>query len=351
MTMPFVTVVMTAYNYGPFIEEAIESVLSQDYPADRRELVIVDDGSTDDTAERVRKYCSKVRYFHQTNGGQAVALNLGFANARGEIVALLDADDYWLPGKMQRIVEEFQKNPELGMIYHPFLEFDMETKEHRKPHFRAVSGHFFENNPEFFWYQLPGTSTSYRRKCLEKVLPIPEKIRMLADGYVSALLPLYSPVLAIPEYLAAYRFHGNNYFYADDQKMPREIRKGRLDKWQVLIETIRKALAERGFHAEQFPVRPFFDRLQLRQETDEFVLQTPGRVRFFQHLALYNRCYGPHLSRRLRFINSLNAIGALATGYKNFHLLEEWRLRTMSGIRGLFRAWPHREKQTLDPKD
>jgi glycosyltransferase involved in cell wall biosynthesis len=74
---------MTTYNYGHFIEESIESVLSQDYPLDRRELVIVDDGSTDDTADRVRNYGSKVRYFFKPNGVQASALNLGFASARG----------------------------------------------------------------------------------------------------------------------------------------------------------------------------------------------------------------------------------------------------------------------------
>jgi glycosyltransferase involved in cell wall biosynthesis len=350
MGPPVVSVVITTYNYGRFIEEAIESVLSQDFPPDQMEVLVVDDGSTDDTAERVRKYGSNVRYFHQPNGGQASALNLGFAKARGEIVALLDADDYWLPGKIQRIVLEFQKNSELGMVYHPFLEFDTETNERRKPYFRPISGHFFGNKPEFFWYQLPGTSTAYRRKFLEPVLPIPEEIRMLADGYISALLPLYSPVLAIPEYLAAYRFHGNNCFYVDQQQMPSEIRKGRLHKWQILIVAIRKALADKGFNPEQPPMRSFLDRLALRQETDEFVLQAPGRLRFIRHLLFYNRCYGPYMSQRLRFINYFNALGALATGYKHFHLLDQWRVRATGVIRGLFRTWPHIEKQTPGPK-
>ncbi len=333
MSAPLVTVVMTTYNYGHFIEESIESVLSQDYPLDRRELVIVDDGSTDDTADRVRKYGSKIRYFFKPNGGQASALNLGFASARGEIIALLDADDYWLPGKMQRIVAEFQKKPEVGMVYHPFLEFDMETNERRKPYFRPVSGHFFGNKPEFFWYQLPGTSTAFRRKCLEPVFPIPEEIRMLADGYIDALLPLYSPVLAIPEYLAAYRFHGNNCFYADEQQMPAETRKARLQKWQVLIDAIRTALTERGFALDRPPLRPFLERLQLRQNRDQFILQPPGRFRFFRHLLLHNRCYGPHFSAHLRYINYFNAFGALLTGYSRFYLLDQWRERFTQALR------------------
>src|SRR3974390_557287 len=116
MSLPFITVVITSYNYGRFIGESIESVLSQDYPAERREIVVVDDGSTDDTADRVRQYGSKVRYFQKPNGGQASALNLGFAEARGEIISLLDADDLFLPGKLTRVAGAFQKNPALGMF-------------------------------------------------------------------------------------------------------------------------------------------------------------------------------------------------------------------------------------------
>src|SRR3954469_12702132 len=131
MTTPVISVVITTYNYGCFIEEAIESVLGQDFPAEQVEVVIVDDGSMDGTAERVKKYGERVRYFYQENRGQAAALNAGFAEARGEIISLLDADDYVLPGKLARVADAFQGDAGLGMFYHPFLEFDMETKEQR----------------------------------------------------------------------------------------------------------------------------------------------------------------------------------------------------------------------------
>src|SRR6266436_4803621 len=118
MSVPLVSVVIDTHNYGRFIEECIDSVLSQDFPADQMEVVVVDDGSTDDTAERIKKYGSRIRYFYKSNGGQASAFNLGFAKARGEIIALLDADDYWLPGKLGRIVAEFESQPEAGLVYH-----------------------------------------------------------------------------------------------------------------------------------------------------------------------------------------------------------------------------------------
>jgi glycosyltransferase involved in cell wall biosynthesis len=96
LNAPDVTVLITTYNYGRFIE-SIGGVLSQDYPADKKEIVVVDDGSTDDTADRIRKYGSKIRCFHKPNEGQASALNLGFAKGRGNFIFLLDA------GKLARM--------------------------------------------------------------------------------------------------------------------------------------------------------------------------------------------------------------------------------------------------------
>src|SRR5262249_21648517 len=93
MTSPFITILITTYNYGPFIEQAIDSVLSQAFPADQLEILVVDDGSMDDTSQRIQKYGDRIRYLPKPNGGQASALNFGFAHARGEIVCLLDADD------------------------------------------------------------------------------------------------------------------------------------------------------------------------------------------------------------------------------------------------------------------
>src|SRR5260370_873819 len=129
---PLISVVITTYNYGRFVEECIDSVLAQDYPSDRVEVIVVDDGSTDDTAERVKRYGTRIEYLRKANGGQASALNAGFAKARGEIISLLGADDYFLPGKLARVAEAFLQDPGLGMFYHPFLEFDMGTGERRK---------------------------------------------------------------------------------------------------------------------------------------------------------------------------------------------------------------------------
>jgi glycosyltransferase involved in cell wall biosynthesis len=337
MSSSLITVLITTYNYGQFIEQAIDSVLSQDFSLDQVQILVVDDGSTDDTPGRIKKYGSRIEYFYKPNGGQATALNFGIARARGEIIALLDADDFFLPGKLARLVDTFRQDPALAMVYHRLQEWHMQTNEHGESNFVSLSGDSREM-PDFFLRFIPVATSgiSYRRISLQPLLPIPESIRMLADGYLTILIPFLSPVCAIPEFLAVYRLHGKNCFYAADRQMPAAIRKSRLQKWRVLIDAIRKWLNENGFTREQQPVRNFLDRWTLYMESEEFLLKSPSRVRFFRHLRACNSCYSPLTSRRLRVINNINALGALIVGYKHFYLLDQWRLRATGSVRRIF---------------
>ncbi len=97
MTGELVSVVIPAYNYGHFIVETVESALRQTYS--RLEVIVVDDGSTDDTAIKLRAFGSRIKYIHQENRGLSAARNAGIRAARGEWIALLDADDLWHPDK------------------------------------------------------------------------------------------------------------------------------------------------------------------------------------------------------------------------------------------------------------
>ena len=95
---PLVSAIIPTYNYGRFVVEAVESALAQTYSP--VEVVVVDDGSTDDTAERLRPYRARIRYLYQENRGLSGARNAGIRAARGEYVALLDSDDTWKPEKI-----------------------------------------------------------------------------------------------------------------------------------------------------------------------------------------------------------------------------------------------------------
>jgi glycosyltransferase involved in cell wall biosynthesis len=337
---PLLTVLITTYNYGRFIEESVDSVLSQDFPLDKIEVVVVDDGSTDDTAERVKKYGPRISYFYQANAGQAAALNLGFAKAKGDIIVLLDADDYFLPGKLARVARAFEEDPRLGMFYHPFLEFDMETGERRESKFPPlISGSLYDDPKIFLWYAGPGTCASFRRKFVEQLLPIPENIRMLADGYLGSLIVLIAPILAVPECLAAYRFHGKNAYHSDENQMPVETRKNRLEMFQPVIQAMRKWVADNGYTRQQRAVRIFLDRWTLFQQTHQFLIKPPGRLRFFWFTVFENYASSPVQTWKLTAFNYLFAPSALVFGYERSRLMYEWRGRAMAAAEHAYRAF------------
>ncbi|WP_211091371.1 glycosyltransferase family 2 protein [Pseudothauera rhizosphaerae] len=111
---PLVSVVLPAYNVREHIGEAIRSIHAQHYG--NLEIVVVDDGSTDGTADHVGAEFPDVRLFRKANGGAATARNLGMREARGEYVAFLDADDVWLPGKLKAQIDYLDAHPDLGLV-------------------------------------------------------------------------------------------------------------------------------------------------------------------------------------------------------------------------------------------
>jgi glycosyltransferase involved in cell wall biosynthesis len=335
MGLPLVSVLITAHNYGRFIEEAIESAMSQDYPGDRMELVVVDDGSTDDTAERVRKYGAKVRYFCKPNGGQASALNLGLAEARGEIVALLDADDLFLPGKLKRIVDAFRQDPALGMVYHRLLEWYERTGERRERSFYAISGDIHKAPDRFLSYVAePASCVSFRRSALNPLLPIPESIRMLGDCYLVTLIPFVAPILAIPEFLALYRIHGDNNYGADEREVPLEVRKRRLRMWRVVTDAMCNWLDDNGY-PRRAPERAFLNSWIAYHARQRFQIEPPGRLRFFRFLVWENYSSSHDQTWKFTVFNYLASLSALLFGFKNRHLMYEWRERTMTSLQSL----------------
>src|SRR6266436_3776638 len=209
MKAPYFTVLIDAYNYGEYIEEGVLSGLRQDFPSEEREILVVDDGSTDDTHERLRKYGESIRYLRKPNGGQASAFNFGFEHARGEVVALLDADDVWLPGKLGRIHEAFERNPAAGMVYHRVKLWSGSGACSDDTHFVPVSGRVPESRRALLQYPMVGTSClAFRRAVLKDLMPVPEALRSQADAYLTALVIFIAPVVAVPEFLGKYRLHG-----------------------------------------------------------------------------------------------------------------------------------------------
>lgn len=113
-----VSVIIPTYCRAALLEQAIASVRTQDF--EDYEIIVVDDGSTDDTGNRIRKFGDKVRYIYQENQGLSAARNKGLSAVRGEYIALLDDDDWWMPGKLQLQVQILDKLPELSGVFTNF---------------------------------------------------------------------------------------------------------------------------------------------------------------------------------------------------------------------------------------
>ena len=333
MSRPLVTVLIDTYNYGQYVEEAVESVLAQDFPAEEREILVVDDGSTDDTQERLRKFGDSIIYLTKQNGGQASAFNFGLEQARGEIVAFLDADDYWLPGKLRRIAEEFAKHPDAGMVYHAIRQLNSAQGIFQDGGLPLLSGFLPSNTKDLLSYVLYPTSfLAFRRSALEPLLPIPEALRIQADAHLSGLVIFLAPIVGVPECLAVYRIHGENLF-ADQRETNGRRNELRMKTRRVLVEGMKSWLTARGYDLKRSDLHAFFKQWDLSQEKDEFMAAPPGRIKISRHLIEYAHFFGPQLTWRHRTVTYINAAGSLVVGYKNVHRLDEWRLAIKRAFR------------------
>src|SRR5262245_53826716 len=119
---PLVSVVIPAFDAEAFLAETVESVLRQTWR--RREVIVVDDGSTDGTPGVVRRFGDAVRYLRQENRGGGAARNAGASAARGDLVSFLDHDDLWAPETLERQVDVLRRRPESGLVACDGVKFD-----------------------------------------------------------------------------------------------------------------------------------------------------------------------------------------------------------------------------------
>ena len=110
-----ISVIIPVYNCERYVEEAVRSVIGQTLKP--CEIIVVDDGSTDKSADIVKRFGEKVSYFYQPNGGAAKARNVGVAKASGDFLAFLDSDDVWVPDKLAGQLDVFERNPSVDMVF------------------------------------------------------------------------------------------------------------------------------------------------------------------------------------------------------------------------------------------
>lgn len=226
---PLITVLIDTYNHERYIEQALVSVLEQGLSPTELEIVVVDDGSTDNTASIVRKFLPRVKYLRKKNGGQASAFNAAFPEVNAEAIAILDGDDWFGRGKLHAVIDALEQNPEVSAVSHAYYEFYEETKELK---LCGPAQKTFLNlaNPEAArsafagWHFLPLGALTVRRKVLERIMPLPEILVFSADNPIQAA-SMAMGVLVLETPLSYYRHHVNNLFAVDSEDETKMRRK------------------------------------------------------------------------------------------------------------------------------
>lgn len=218
MTEPLVSVIINNYNYDKYLKEAIDSALNQSYK--NKEIIVVDDGSTDCSREIIESYGDRIIPVLKKNGGQGSAMNAGFRVSKGEWVCFLDSDDVWIPDKIEKVIEVAKRNPDAIMIYHKVQPISSSGEYIEK----SIPSKLFRGKIEEkvirsggWWMYPPNSANCFRRDFLERVMDIPEEeFRICADAYISDLAPFFGEIDFVDEILALYRLHGSNYWNREE---------------------------------------------------------------------------------------------------------------------------------------
>jgi glycosyltransferase involved in cell wall biosynthesis len=198
---PVVSIVVPSYNHARFLPQAVDSILGQSYP--QVELIVLDDGSTDDTRAVLERYGSRFRWESQANIGQAATINKGSRMARGELLGYVSADDYLRPDAVRRAVEVLARAPEVVLAYPDFEQVDEDSRR-----LRIIT------TPEYGYLSMlvrgicpPGPGTLFRRSAFEACGGWDVSFRRIPDFECWLRMGLLGPFRRIPEVLACYRVH------------------------------------------------------------------------------------------------------------------------------------------------
>jgi hypothetical protein len=209
---PTVSVVVPAYNLAHFLGRAIDSALAQDWPAESLEVIVVDDGSTDETPQVLAACGDRIRAIRQPNGGLVRAVDRGLAEVTGDYVALLDADDEWPADRLSRHVAHLEAHPEVGLVHGDMTIVDADGAVLAPSFFEAhgtqlargrVLGRLLAGN------FVSGGASTFRASLLPAIHPIADEAAY-PDWWIAANVAAVAEIDHVPGCANLYRYHGAN---------------------------------------------------------------------------------------------------------------------------------------------
>jgi glycosyltransferase involved in cell wall biosynthesis len=213
-----VSIIIPSYNYQDYIAAAVDSALEQTLPC---EVIVVDDGSTDNSLAVLNTYGDRIRLLVKANAGESSAVWTGFQHARGSVIIVLDSDDVLHPQCAETVVRHFTHGVVKVQYQLNKIGANDEDKRVVFPHYPTGFGphDIFEMNRTTGSYPSPPNSgNALSRDLLERILPIEDpRFRNCFDGYVNVLAPLYGSIISLSRVLGSYRVHGANFWARDDK--------------------------------------------------------------------------------------------------------------------------------------
>ena len=198
---PEISVIIPTYNRVSMVIEAVESVLAQDMTD--LELIVINDGSTDETEEKLSVYGSRLKYYQQENAGVSAARNRGITFSTAPLVAFLDSDDLWLPSKLQVQYTYMTENPEIHICQTEEIWWRNGRRVNQKKHHQKPSGDIFQRSLELCL--VSPSAVMMRRELFEKVGYFDEELPMAEDYDLWLRVAVDYPVVLLPEPLVIKR--------------------------------------------------------------------------------------------------------------------------------------------------
>jgi glycosyltransferase involved in cell wall biosynthesis len=247
------SVVVNNHNYGRFLRAAIDSALAQTHP--QVEVIAVDDGSTDGSRDVIASYGDQITPVYKENGGQASAINAGFARSHGEIVLFLDSDDILESDIVAHVVAAFEADPAVVWVMFPLEIIDVDGRRtgvfRPPPHMTTRDGDL-RDHVLSFPFDIVRTATSanaFSASVLRKILPIPEATYFSgADWYLSPMVGLFGRCVFLDVLGGKYRVHGTNDNWFEHPSMKLDLRglRRELRYMEVSAATIQQFAAAAG---------------------------------------------------------------------------------------------------------